>query len=87
VAYNLFFLGILSFVVCILTLLKLPELNTIRLKVLDGNHTLQVIVILGIILLFVGLLVFVFWIFYKILYGILLKKLNVNYQELKKIDL
>lgn len=28
-----------------------------------------------------------FWLFYKLLYGILLKKLNRNYLELKKIDL
>ncbi len=30
---------------------------------------------------------FFFWLFYKLLYGILLKKLSRNYEELKKIDL
>ncbi len=34
-------------------------------------------------LVFIG----VFWLFYRILYGILLKKLFRNYNELKKIDL
>lgn len=30
---------------------------------------------------------FLFWLFYKLLYGILLKRLHKNYEELKKIDL
>ena len=30
---------------------------------------------------------FLFWLFYKLLYGILLKRLYKNYEELKKIDL
>ena len=29
----------------------------------------------------------ILWLFYKLIYGILLRKLNRNYQELKKIDL
>ena len=35
----------------------------------------------------VGVLVFLFWLFYRLLYGRLLKKLFNNYNELKKIDL
>ncbi len=38
-----------------------------------------IIVILGII----GII----WLFYKLIYGILMKRLNTNYKELKKIDL
>lgn len=34
-----------------------------------------------------GILTFLFWLFYKLLYGILMKKLFRNYNELKKIDL
>ncbi len=30
---------------------------------------------------------FIFWLFYKLLYGILLKRLHKNHEELKKIDL
>ena len=32
-------------------------------------------------------LTFLFWLFYRLLYGILLRKLKRNYEELKKIDL
>lgn len=36
---------------------------------------------------FIALIIGIFWLFYKLLYGILLKKLFANYKELKKIDL
>ncbi|RTY72958.1 hypothetical protein EKM05_13750 [Flavobacterium sp. GSP27] len=40
-----------------------------------------------IMLLFILILVGMVWLFYQLIYGILLKKLNRNYAELKKIDL
>lgn len=47
--------------------------------------------VLGIILFFgalltIGLLIGFIWLFYRIVYGILLKRLYKNYEELKKID-
>lgn len=35
---------------------------------------------------FVLIILFLFWLFYKLLYGILLRRLQKNYDELKKID-
>ncbi len=35
---------------------------------------------------FVLIILFLFWLFYKLLYGILLRRLEKNYNELKKID-
>lgn len=35
---------------------------------------------------FVLIILFLFWLFYKLLYGILLRRLQKNYNELKKID-
>ena len=87
VAYNLSMFGILSCIVLVLSFMNLPELKGIRARVFDGQHNLQVFLIFGLLFLLVTLLVFVFWVFYKVLYGILLKKLSKNYQELKKIDL
>ena len=40
-----------------------------------------------IIILCTAVLTFLFWLFYRLLYGILLRKLNNNYKELKKIEL
>jgi Na+/H+ antiporter NhaC len=46
------------------------------------------VTIIGIIILIVvtAILTCVFWLIYKLIYGWLLKRLYVNYQELKKID-
>ena len=38
-------------------------------------------------LVFIAILVGIVWLFYQLIYGILLKKLNRNYIELRKIDL
>ena len=40
-----------------------------------------------IITLITSFVTFLFWLFYRLLYGILLRRLNRNYSELKKIDL
>lgn len=34
----------------------------------------------------VGIFVLIIWLFYKLIYGILLKRLNQNYKELKKLE-
>ena len=39
-----------------------------------------------IIIIFMAVLIGIIWLFYKLIYGWLLKKLNFNYEELKKID-
>ncbi|KAB1155679.1 hypothetical protein [Flavobacterium luteum] len=57
---------------------KVHEL-TLNTKV----FTLTILLCGAFLLLFVGL----FWLFYRLIYGILLKKLYKNYHELKKIDL
>ncbi|WP_417353027.1 hypothetical protein [Flavobacterium alkalisoli] len=41
----------------------------------------------GIGIIAISLLVVCFWLFYKLIYGFLLKRLYRNYQELKKIEL
>ena len=45
------------------------------------------LVVISIGLSVIVLLVGVFYLFYKLVYGILLKRLQNNYKELKKIDL
>jgi hypothetical protein len=47
------------------------------------------IIAIGLLLIIIitAIFTFLFWLFYKLLYGILLKKLFRNYNELKKIEL
>ena len=41
----------------------------------------------GVFILFALLIISVFWLFYKLIYGVLLKRLYGNYQELKKLEI
>ena len=52
-----------------------------------GNNTKVMIITLGVFILIIACFLGVFWLFYRLLYGTLLRKLFANYKELKKIDL
>ena len=62
-----------------------PTMETIKEKIASNNIALLITIglLLLICLLFIGL----FWLFYRLVYGILLRRLFTNYKELKKIDL
>lgn len=79
--YNMVMIA-LSFVFGILLVFNMdPEISK-----LNQNATFKYGLIVGFTLVavvFIGL----FWMLYRVLYGRLLKKLNRNYDELKKIDL
>lgn len=77
--YNLFLIGISSVTVIISEFKYNNEISSL----LDNYTTLFIFI--GIF--FVALMLFVFWLFYKVLYGILLRRLNKNYKELEKLDL
>ena len=79
IGYNLF----LVFFVAILLLS-----TEILIKSVTNNDNGSRIFLNCIIMLFsIIILVGIVWLFYQLIYGILLKKLNRNYTELKKIDL
>lgn len=49
------------------------------------NNT-NIFVLITVILVTIVFVFGLFWLFYKLIYGILLRKLNSNYKELKKIE-
>lgn len=51
-----------------------------------GKEMIFIIVTIMLILILAGTIILVTWLYYKLLYGILLKRLHKNYEELKKID-
>ncbi|CAM3486536.1 Beta-carotene 15,15'-monooxygenase [Flavobacterium longum] len=61
--------------------------NGILLREKMEHETKIMWITLALLLCVVALAVFIFWLFYRLLYGILLRKLLANYKELKKIDL
>lgn len=45
------------------------------------------LIFMGVSILFLTIATLIIWLFYKLIYGILLKRLNNNYKELEKLDL
>lgn len=59
-----------------------PELAGVMTKLDTNGKIIMCIIVLLITVAFVT----VIWLFYKLLYGILMKRLNRNYNELKKLE-
>jgi amino acid transporter len=52
----------------------------------NGFNQAQIIISIGIIIVFTLIFVLLVWVFYRILYGILIRRLLKNYKELKKLE-
>ncbi len=55
-------------------------------KIIAEATTTQMLFVYGTIVLVGAVFLTVIWLFYKLIYGILLKRLNRNYDELKKLE-
>lgn len=64
-----------------------PRMEIVKNQIANENNYNTLFVTVGIMLLSIIVFIGLFWLFYRLLYGILLRKLNSNYKELKKIDL
>ncbi len=62
-----------------------PQLSSLRDKIAGDGKILAITI--GILVLTTFVFFGIFWLFYRLLYGILLRRLYANYKELKKIDL
>jgi hypothetical protein len=62
-----------------------PEVGMLKEKMLHEGKVMAITV--AILFLTIIIAVGVFWLIYRLIYGILLRKLLANYKELKKIDL
>ena len=83
--YNLIFLVISIFIGTYFAIIVNPDSSYIVDK-MQGDLKFLIAGIL-ILIAFTVVILGVFWLFYKLLYGILLKRLYANYKELKKIDI
>jgi uncharacterized BrkB/YihY/UPF0761 family membrane protein len=64
-----------------------PQMEILKYKIAHEQDHMILLKTSGLLLLVIAVFVFVFWLFYRLLYGILLRKLHANFKELKKIDL
>lgn len=88
VFYNLSMFAIIFIIILISSCLY--DENTTKLLSKISNHDNALLTwagLIGGILFAFGIMLGLFWLFYKLVYGFLLQKLHRNYQELKKIDL
>jgi hypothetical protein len=78
----------IAFIITFFASLKyLPEGQTIVENATQaGNESLFWLFVTGVSVVFVAILLILIWLFYKLLYGILLKRLRENYKELKQLD-
>lgn len=63
-----------------------PQTAKLKEVLGDGNHQGWVVLCLIGAVLFMAVFIGIAWLFYRLLYGILLRKLYRNYNELKRID-
>jgi hypothetical protein len=85
--YNLAMMFVSMVLGFIMAFLYSPHLSAIKDKIAnDENYETIIKITFMLSIVTFGFLV-IFWLFYKLLYGFLLRKLNNNYRELKKIDL
>ena len=85
--YNLGMTAISMIIVFIFQFLYDPSINKMIDNVSSNVDTktfycIMIVIYTIVITIFIGLI----WLFYRLLYGILMKKLQKNYDELKKID-
>ncbi|MBP6558052.1 MAG: hypothetical protein KAX93_07340 [Flavobacterium sp.] len=85
--YNLSMIFISTILGFIMAFAYNPQMSELKYKIAheDSYYTLSITICMIVVIttVFVGF----FWLIYRLLYGILLRKLNANYKELKKIDL
>ena len=82
VLYNL----VLASVSMILAFIYTSSHDPLLAEKIDHFTNKQYIAMIGMFMLVTIVFVAVIWLFYKLLYGILLRRLNKNYKELKKIE-
>ncbi|MES2577557.1 MAG: hypothetical protein V4589_08090, partial [Bacteroidota bacterium] len=62
-----------------------PEMNFLKDKITTNGKAMAITI--GFMILTTLVFFGAFWLFYRVVYGILLRRLYANYKELKKIDL
>ena len=87
VYYNLIYAVVFSIILNIL-IFNTPDginiLSGIDNESFNKEHIMSVFIIAQIVVL--AIMILILWLFYYLLYGILLKKLNKNYKELTKLN-
>lgn len=83
--YNLGMIVLSSIIAFYITFAYNPEMNVLKDQITTNGKAMAITI--GFLILTTLVFFGAFWLFYRVLYGILLRRLYANYKELKKIDL
>ena len=83
--YNLGMLVVSLIIGFIIAFVYNPEMSVLKDKIAANGKVMAMTI--GFLMLITLVFFGAFWLFYRLLYGILLRRLYANYKELKKIDL
>ena len=83
--YNLAMLVVSLIIGFIIAFVYNPEMSVLKDKIATNGKVMAITI--GFLTLTTLLFLGAFWLFYRVVYGILLRRLYANYKELKKIDL
>ena len=85
--FNIFY-GVLSAVVVLFIQFNYDQelIDMIKMSEKSSNSLLFYGIYIGITILFLSIFIGLLWLFYRLVYGILLRRLYKNCEELKKID-
>ena len=84
VTYNLSMLVLVMISGFLISFVYNPNVDLLKQKISEDSMVL--VIVIAILGLCIAVFALIFWLFYKLIYGRLLRKLLVNYKELKKID-
>ncbi|AWH86669.1 hypothetical protein HYN59_16825 [Flavobacterium album] len=85
---NIIYLVVTCVVVFIIYFNKDTQLiATLHKYEMNGNAGMFYMIYILLAVICIGIIILFIWLFYKLIYGLLLKRLRHNYEELKKIDL
>ncbi len=83
--YNLGMLVVSLIIGFIIAFVYNPEMSALKDQIATNGKVMAITI--GVITLTTLVFFGAFWLFYRVVYGILLRRLYANYKELKKIDL
>lgn len=87
IAYVLISTGLITLIISFFTI-KNHQISAEAEEVAKYNFDLQDwLIFTGVSIIFLAVFLSAIWLFYRLIYGILLRKLNRNYKELKKLEL
>ncbi|GMN11809.1 hypothetical protein MTsPCn9_12230 [Croceitalea sp. MTPC9] len=85
--FNLGLFAVLMIIVFLESILYNAEYADLSQRISEAGNPILIWFIVGLLLAFtIVLFGILLWLFYRLLYGILLKRLNINYRELKKLE-